>query len=298
MSKIQYMRECLVLSKTLSFARTAEALYIAQPALSRHISALEKEMGAKLFVRDTRNVEITEAGKRACSAFEEILRLYDGTRLEISDSYVGSLSISTPYYWTQDFTEPLVRKIRARYPECEVKLLACLPEEGYVDMLEGKSDVSLCFDLGDCADDAAVGKVPFGFDRLCAFIDVSSDLANRELLALGDLSDQKFVTLGATSMPQVTESFRKTLMEAGLQNPDLLVLPIDEIDSVGLVIHETGRIGFMTQAIAHLNRSYLKCIPLPGTKYEVPLCLYFRRDNPNPLIAQLDELAAPDAASS
>ena len=56
--------ECfLYLSETLNFARTAEALYISQPSVSREIKALEEEIGVTLFIRSKRSVELTPAGR-------------------------------------------------------------------------------------------------------------------------------------------------------------------------------------------------------------------------------------------
>jgi DNA-binding transcriptional LysR family regulator len=53
----------LILSNKLNYRKTAEDIYIAQPALSRQIMALEKELGVQLFLRNKRNVVLTEAGK-------------------------------------------------------------------------------------------------------------------------------------------------------------------------------------------------------------------------------------------
>lgn len=46
-----------------NFSKAAEHFYIGQPALSRQIASLEKELGVQLFDRDTRNVCLTEAGQ-------------------------------------------------------------------------------------------------------------------------------------------------------------------------------------------------------------------------------------------
>lgn len=52
--------KCFILvAENLSFARTAEALYISQPAVTKQINALEKELGVTLFIRSTRHVELT-----------------------------------------------------------------------------------------------------------------------------------------------------------------------------------------------------------------------------------------------
>ena len=52
----------ILLAENLSFARTAEAMYKSQPAITKQINALEEELGVTLFSRSTRHVELTPAG--------------------------------------------------------------------------------------------------------------------------------------------------------------------------------------------------------------------------------------------
>ena len=56
MTKLSYIKEYVTLAETLNYTKAAEILFTSQPAISRHISIIEEDMGVKLFVRDTRNV--------------------------------------------------------------------------------------------------------------------------------------------------------------------------------------------------------------------------------------------------
>ena len=59
---LSQLRNFLELAEKLNFRKTAENIFIAQPALSRQIKLLEDETGALLFKRNKRNVELTAAG--------------------------------------------------------------------------------------------------------------------------------------------------------------------------------------------------------------------------------------------
>ncbi len=60
--RISYLKEFIILSKCLNYSLAAKHLNITQPGLSRHIAALEDEIGVKLFSRDTHKVTLTRSG--------------------------------------------------------------------------------------------------------------------------------------------------------------------------------------------------------------------------------------------
>lgn len=69
--------EFLVLSHVLNYTRAAKALYISQPILTRHIQALEAELGVPLFRRTTHGVTLTEAGRLLSNQAEGLLEKCD-----------------------------------------------------------------------------------------------------------------------------------------------------------------------------------------------------------------------------
>lgn len=58
-----HIRSFVVLAEEGAFVRAAPRLFVTQPPLSRRIQALEAELGATLFERGARGVELTEAGR-------------------------------------------------------------------------------------------------------------------------------------------------------------------------------------------------------------------------------------------
>jgi DNA-binding transcriptional LysR family regulator len=72
------LNECihrlLILSEELHFRRAAERLHLSQPALSGSLKSLESELGARLFRRTSRSVELTEAGNILVSEARRLLK--------------------------------------------------------------------------------------------------------------------------------------------------------------------------------------------------------------------------------
>ena len=69
--------ECFVtLASTLNFAKTAEQVYLTQPAVTKEIQSLESELSSKLFIRTTRSVSLTDVGRQFLPEANSILNSY------------------------------------------------------------------------------------------------------------------------------------------------------------------------------------------------------------------------------
>ena len=64
----------LAVAREQSISGAAESLHLTQPTLSTQLKALEAELGVRLFTRDRRTVELTEAGRVLCAEGEKLLR--------------------------------------------------------------------------------------------------------------------------------------------------------------------------------------------------------------------------------
>lgn len=91
------LRYFLAVVREQSISKAAEALYITQPNLSRQMQNLEKEIGQQLFIRGTKKITLTEAGRLLRKRAEEIIELYSQTETELTkpindisgDIYIG-----------------------------------------------------------------------------------------------------------------------------------------------------------------------------------------------------------------
>lgn len=81
--ELRLLRHFVMVAEELHFSRAARRLFIAQQALSRDVRRLEDRLGVPLLHRSTRNVELTEAGRRLLPRAKEMLALHDLALREI-----------------------------------------------------------------------------------------------------------------------------------------------------------------------------------------------------------------------
>lgn len=141
--------ECfLAVAEYLNFSKAAEAVRISQPAVSHQISALEAELGAQLFVRTSRNVELTAAGAQFLPSADRILHLAGAARARLhqAEQQISlPLRIGCHNQMEMDFLPQALCRLRAEYPDLqpEVRLI---PFESLSNLLEdGNIHVMLGF---------------------------------------------------------------------------------------------------------------------------------------------------------
>ena len=82
--ELRELRYFLAVANEESISKASETLYVTQPNLSRQMQKLEKELGQQLFIRGSRKITLTEAGRLLKKRAEELIELYDKTEAELT----------------------------------------------------------------------------------------------------------------------------------------------------------------------------------------------------------------------
>lgn len=91
--ELSYLREFVEFSRYMSVSTAAKQLHIAQPTLSNHIAAMEKEFGCTLIARG-KNPRLTSAGRELVNHASEILGMYDHMREVLIDAQARERTIT------------------------------------------------------------------------------------------------------------------------------------------------------------------------------------------------------------
>jgi LysR family nitrogen assimilation transcriptional regulator len=129
---------------TLSHAATA--LRIGQPALSRHIRALEVDLRRNLFHRNGRGVVLTDAGARFLAYAQAALRELESGRAALAGEdgdLVGQVMVGLPPSIARAVTVALVRRFQACYPRAQISITEGLSASLQEQLLAGRVDVAV-----------------------------------------------------------------------------------------------------------------------------------------------------------
>lgn len=110
------------IAKYKNITKAAKHFYISQSTLSRQIIALEEELGAKLFERNNKQIELTEAGKvfdQDCDLFIKHMETIINNVQSANQGNSGVLRITSPGKLCQVLTDSLTL-IREKYPSIKL----------------------------------------------------------------------------------------------------------------------------------------------------------------------------------
>jgi DNA-binding transcriptional LysR family regulator len=109
----------------LSFSKAAEELFVSQSAVSQNINNLEKELESKLFIRSTKNVKLTEAGRVLLKHIEPAYNLIENgekTIKEINALQKGEIHIGANDTISKDYLLNYLNQFHQLYPEIKIQI--------------------------------------------------------------------------------------------------------------------------------------------------------------------------------
>jgi DNA-binding transcriptional LysR family regulator len=193
--ELRQLRYFTVLASELSFTRAAHKLNMSQPPLSYQIANLEAELGARLFNRTSRSVELSSAGQallphalavlqRIKAAREQVARVAQGVEGRVTIGLAGS-------HFLGPFPQ-FIKQFRENRPGIEVVLQEMRPTDHVQALRAGQLDISLT--RGQSADEQLV-SVLLWRDPVVLAVPLGHRLATRTRVRLLELKGEDFVFL-------------------------------------------------------------------------------------------------------
>jgi DNA-binding transcriptional LysR family regulator len=156
MDRMAALEAFVKVSETQSFTEAAERLGQSKSAISRHISALEAELGARLFHRSTRTLALTEAGQ---SYYERMVRILSDVEeanravTQLQAAPRGRLRINAPMSFGFLHLAGVLPDFLERFPEVTIDLVM---NDRFVDLVDEGFDVAVR--IGGMVDSTLIAK--------------------------------------------------------------------------------------------------------------------------------------------
>lgn len=218
--ELRHLRYFEAVARHSHVTRAAAELHIAQPALSKQISQLERELGITLFDRVGRSLRLTEAGEALLPYARAILAQVEDARAAMAERVglkAGRVSIGAPPTVGAHLLPPLLAAFHQRYPgitlrlhEAGIQSLLDLLETGLTDLAVVTLPVS----------DELLTVTPLLNEPLVLIVSASHPLAGRGDVTMAELRNERWILSPASY--ELREATLKACREAGF-NPQTVM---------------------------------------------------------------------------
>lgn len=267
------LRAVIALIEERNFTRAAERVHISQSAFSALIQKMEDDLGAKLFLRNTRNVVPTPEGRLFEASARRLLGEFDGMVNDFLDhthSRKGRVVVAALPSLAAGWLPTVLAEYRARYPGIELGLQDQLSEQCLRLVRAGQADFALAATGDKDADLATEALCSDQFFLVCR---TDHPLAKVDDVRLRDLASYPFVHLARSS------SVRQSLEAAFHPTPMQTVLEVEHLATVtGAVSAGLGITVVPGLTLFHFDRPDLAVRPLDLKGLKRPIFIV-RRGN-------------------
>jgi DNA-binding transcriptional LysR family regulator len=268
--ELRHLRYFVAVAEELHFRRAAERLHVAQPAVSEQVRKLEVELGVRLFDRNQRRVELTDAGAAMLEEARHVLRQVqvaqqaargarDRALLRLRIGYLPdtlpaavpralrSLASATPAVDTILETGPAAALVDAVRDQRLDAAIVCLPAP-----TSGLRTLPL-------AAEGAVAALPAGDPR-----------ATRERIDLEQMAPERIVVMPRTSNPAFYDAIVTTCRQAGF-SPTLVELGESHVEHALLAVSSGAGMALLPASVAdRYTAPGIRFVPVVSPQ---PLCV-------------------------
>jgi len=289
--EVGQLRAFLAVAEELHFGRAAGRLHMAQPPLSRTIKQLERELGTRLFDRNTRSVSLTSSGHALVGSARDVmdaLRRAEASVKYADESDVGLVRIAFAGVSTYRLVARLARRIRSQRPGIQLEFSSQnFAQPAMKRLLNGDTDLAL--GRWDVIPPQITARVVMS-DSLVLALPDTHELAGARKLALNKLHDQPFVSLPPEQGSVLSERLNRLAKASGFMADVVQVAP-DTQAALALVSAEVGCHLTLASVAENVSDPHVVFIPLDEPAPDVDLQAAWRsRDEDRALSAVITEL--------
>jgi DNA-binding transcriptional LysR family regulator len=284
--ELRHLRYFVAVGEEQHYGRAARRLRVAQPALSRQIQDLERELGFTLFERLPRGVKLNAAGKLFLEDARRVLQELSEAAIRagrVASGRSGTLRVGfTENASWRGVVPDSFRRFRERQPDAELQLQPAASLEQVEAIRSGRLDA------------AFVNFMPKSdpeFDQLLVarqHVELAAPkrhpLTRLKKLRLRDLTDAPFVWFPRRANPAFYDQLMLECYRGGLKSPRIVQEGVNEPTILSLVSTGMG-VGWVLATARWRCPDSVVILPVVDLNIPLTLALVRRKDNTSPLLA-------------
>ena len=283
--EFRHLRYFVAVAEELHFGRAADRLQMTQPALSKQIAGLEKELNVQLLVRSKRRVHLTAAGlvfleqaNRLLAQADEVIRLVQRT----ASGEVGVLRIGFTATATSTVLPTLVNRYRERCPKVELTMQELCTETQVTALNKHKIDIAF---LHPPIDKRGLQLYPILVEEFVVVLPKQHPLLKKyECIPFVALADESFIIHPRREGPVLYSSFIQLCQQSGFQ-PRIVEETTSLQSRVCLAAAGIG-ITFVPRSSQVLVGTEVVCRPLADCPIQLEFAAAWRQDSTSPTLRE------------
>ncbi len=212
---MKFLETFVWVARLKSFRLTAEKMFSTQAAISNRIAALEDELGARLFLRDSKGVSLTPEGERVLGYAEQMIDTLHALQQSISASsdIKGCIRLGIMDTVIHTWLSPFVSMLMESYPLVEIELTVDTSLNLCEQLQKGHLDLILQTDMvrSDSVRNQHLAVFPV------QWIVPAGSLYQRSYASINELAAERIITFSRNSRPH--QDILNLLHAGGVESP-------------------------------------------------------------------------------
>lgn len=241
---LRRLQQFLCVAEHSGFTRAAQQLRLTQQAISQSVANLEKQVGARLFDRSGRHIELTPAGEALrdgsvvlLAAAQTLVRQVQNTAAEEPQPFVVA---HTPAITAEEVHQLLV-PVRSVLPTVSITALQMFPSVLESTVISGSADIALRRGIETPKN---LASRVIGYHPLRVAVLRDHHLAERDSVSMGDLRNERIIVWSPPGVSHYTDFILGTCRSAGFE-PSFTINPVQGTPPVTAVLDNDG-VAFVT----------------------------------------------------
>lgn len=252
-------------SESGSFSKAAKELFLTQPTISAHISSLEKELNVRLFIRNTKEVSLSDDGKdlyRYAKQITDLEKAIEERFYMDSDDGKHFITIAASTIPAQYLLPKVLMCYRERYPKEQIKIMETDSSEVVTQVVDHMVDVGF---TGTVLEKKHCKYIPFYKDELAV---ITPDTPEYRILKEQNRDDIDWIRRKPLILREEGSGTRKEA-EKQLKNAGISMETLDIVASIANqeTIKKSVKQGMGITVLSRLaaeNEDGLLIFPIPG----------------------------------